>query len=116
MMSGDAMSLHAMLSELNGMGPSRPGIRPGTPLMLPSRPPTNPPLACALHPAPLTTTEEHAREADLAICLGTSLQITPACNLPLKVRGACHLLPPVAFTATLPFKMHLPSKESEPAT
>jgi mono-ADP-ribosyltransferase sirtuin 6 len=28
--------------------------------------------------------EEHAQEADLAICLGTSLQIVPACNLPLK--------------------------------
>jgi mono-ADP-ribosyltransferase sirtuin 6 len=27
--------------------------------------------------------EQHAREADLALCLGTSLQITPACNLPL---------------------------------
>lgn len=32
----------------------------------------------------LETSEKHAREADLAICLGTSLQITPACNLPLK--------------------------------
>lgn len=32
----------------------------------------------------LQTSEQHALEADLAICLGTSLQITPACNLPLK--------------------------------
>lgn len=32
----------------------------------------------------LEASEKHAREADLAICLGTSLQITPACNLPLK--------------------------------
>lgn len=32
----------------------------------------------------LAMSEKHAREADLAICLGTSLQITPACNLPLK--------------------------------
>lgn len=27
--------------------------------------------------------ERHARGADLSLCLGTSLQITPACNLPL---------------------------------
>ena len=32
----------------------------------------------------LQESERHARDADLAICLGTSLQITPACNLPLK--------------------------------
>ncbi|KAL4445407.1 hypothetical protein ABPG77_011232 [Micractinium sp. CCAP 211/92] len=32
----------------------------------------------------LELSEQHAKEADLAICLGTSLQITPACNLPLK--------------------------------
>jgi mono-ADP-ribosyltransferase sirtuin 6 len=32
----------------------------------------------------LHTAEQHAKEADLAICLGTSLQITPACNLPLR--------------------------------
>ncbi|PSC69749.1 NAD-dependent deacetylase SRT1 [Micractinium conductrix] len=32
----------------------------------------------------LAETEAHAKEADLALCLGTSLQITPACNLPLK--------------------------------
>ena len=31
---------------------------------------------CVLHLSPLLA-EEHAREADLAICLGTSLQITP---------------------------------------
>ena len=32
----------------------------------------------------LELSEQHARDANLAICLGTSLQITPACNLPLK--------------------------------
>ena len=32
----------------------------------------------------LLQAELHSREADLAICLGTSLQITPACNIPLK--------------------------------
>uniref|UniRef100_A0A2P2J6E2 NAD-dependent protein deacetylase SRT1 n=2 Tax=Rhizophora mucronata TaxID=61149 RepID=A0A2P2J6E2_RHIMU len=32
--------------------------------------------------------EKHCRMADLVLCLGTSLQITPACNLPLKcLRG-----------------------------
>ncbi|GAB4818266.1 hypothetical protein N2152v2_005312 [Parachlorella kessleri] len=31
----------------------------------------------------LEAAKRHAGEADLAICLGTSLQITPACNLPL---------------------------------
>jgi mono-ADP-ribosyltransferase sirtuin 6 len=33
----------------------------------------------------LRASEEHTRQADLAICIGTSLQITPACNIPLKV-------------------------------
>ncbi|CAN8252941.1 unnamed protein product [Cochlearia groenlandica] len=28
--------------------------------------------------------EKHCKMADLVLCLGTSLQITPACNLPLK--------------------------------
>lgn len=32
----------------------------------------------------LQKTEQHAEKADVALCLGTSLQITPACNLPLK--------------------------------
>ena len=32
----------------------------------------------------LKASEQAAAEADLAICLGTSLQITPACNIPLK--------------------------------
>ena len=40
-------------------------------------------IILSTHPSSATA-EEHAREADLAICLGTSLQITPACNLPLK--------------------------------
>ncbi|CAK7324497.1 unnamed protein product [Dovyalis caffra] len=32
--------------------------------------------------------EKHCRMADVVLCLGTSLQITPACNLPLKcLRG-----------------------------
>ncbi|XP_031280088.1 NAD-dependent protein deacetylase SRT1-like [Pistacia vera] len=32
--------------------------------------------------------ERHCRNADVVLCLGTSLQITPACNLPLKcLRG-----------------------------
>lgn len=31
---------------------------------------------------------KHCKKADLVLCLGTSLQITPACNLPLKcIRG-----------------------------
>ncbi len=32
----------------------------------------------------LEASEKAAAEADLAICLGTSLQITPACDIPLK--------------------------------
>lgn len=32
----------------------------------------------------LDVSEQAAAEADLAICLGTSLQITPACDIPLK--------------------------------
>ena len=32
----------------------------------------------------LKASEQAASNADLAICLGTSLQITPACNLPLR--------------------------------
>ncbi|XP_019447065.1 PREDICTED: NAD-dependent protein deacetylase SRT1 [Lupinus angustifolius] len=32
--------------------------------------------------------EKHCKQADIVLCLGTSLQITPACNLPLKaLRG-----------------------------
>lgn len=36
----------------------------------------------------LLATEEAARCADVAMCLGTSLQITPACNLPLLTSSA----------------------------
>ena len=36
----------------------------------------------------LEASEKAAAEADLAICLGTSLQITPACNIPLKTLKA----------------------------
>lgn len=36
----------------------------------------------------LTASEKAAADADLAICLGTSLQITPACNIPLKTTKA----------------------------
>ncbi|EIE25513.1 SIR2-family protein HDAC1 [Coccomyxa subellipsoidea C-169] len=36
----------------------------------------------------LTASEDAVSAADLAICLGTSLQITPACNLPLRTPKA----------------------------
>ncbi len=36
----------------------------------------------------LIASENAASAADLAICLGTSLQITPACNLPLRTPKA----------------------------
>ncbi|KAF8062076.1 SRT1 [Scenedesmus sp. PABB004] len=38
----------------------------------------------ALPPAELKATQEHASAANLALCLGTSLQIIPAANLPLR--------------------------------
>ncbi|XP_048498419.1 NAD-dependent protein deacetylase SRT1 isoform X1 [Beta vulgaris subsp. vulgaris] len=42
----------------------------------------------ALPQKEMDAAEKHCRMADLVLCLGTSLQITPACNLPLKcLRG-----------------------------
>ncbi|XP_038900035.1 NAD-dependent protein deacetylase SRT1 [Benincasa hispida] len=42
----------------------------------------------ALPPKEMNPAERHCRMADIVLCLGTSLQITPACNLPLKsLRG-----------------------------
>ncbi|XP_012464245.1 NAD-dependent protein deacetylase SRT1 isoform X1 [Gossypium raimondii] len=42
----------------------------------------------ALPPKEMNLAEKHCRMGDLVLCLGTSLQITPACNLPLKsLRG-----------------------------
>ncbi|GMP66530.1 hypothetical protein CsSME_00026853 [Camellia sinensis var. sinensis] len=41
-----------------------------------------------LPPTEMNAAEKHCRMADIVLCLGTSLQITPACNLPLKsLRG-----------------------------
>ncbi|XP_062184480.1 NAD-dependent protein deacetylase SRT1 isoform X1 [Phragmites australis] len=37
----------------------------------------------ALPPDEMNSAKEHCRTADLVLCLGTSLQITPACNMPL---------------------------------
>ncbi|KAK9077410.1 hypothetical protein SSX86_005747 [Deinandra increscens subsp. villosa] len=37
-----------------------------------------------LPPKEMNAAEKHCRAADIVLCLGTSLQITPACNLPLK--------------------------------
>ncbi|CAA7409643.1 unnamed protein product [Spirodela intermedia] len=42
----------------------------------------------ALPPKEMNAAEKHCKIADVVLCLGTSLQITPACNLPLKsIRG-----------------------------
>ncbi|KAI4306222.1 hypothetical protein L6164_029515 [Bauhinia variegata] len=42
----------------------------------------------ALPPKEMDPAEKHCKMADIVLCLGTSLQITPACNLPLKaLRG-----------------------------
>ncbi|XP_030478610.2 NAD-dependent protein deacetylase SRT1 isoform X1 [Cannabis sativa] len=42
----------------------------------------------ALPTKEMNLSEKHCRMADVVLCLGTSLQITPACNLPLKsLRG-----------------------------
>lgn len=38
----------------------------------------------ALPPKEMDPAEKHCKMADVVLCLGTSLQITPACNLPLK--------------------------------
>ncbi|KAL8469700.1 hypothetical protein ACS0TY_032514 [Phlomoides rotata] len=38
----------------------------------------------ALPPREMDPAEKHCKMADVVLCLGTSLQITPACNLPLK--------------------------------
>ncbi|XP_068638263.1 NAD-dependent protein deacetylase SRT1-like [Aristolochia californica] len=38
----------------------------------------------ALPPKEMNPAEKHCKMADLILCLGTSLQITPACNLPLR--------------------------------
>ena len=54
----------------------------------------------ALPASELLEAEQQAGKADLAICLGTSLQITPACNIPVKTAKAgpfaylriCHFL------------------------
>lgn len=49
----------------------------------------------------LQTSEQCARDADLAICLGTSLQITPACNLPLKTIRAYKNKPTRRYTVCI---------------
>ncbi|KMZ61493.1 NAD-dependent deacetylase 1 [Zostera marina] len=42
----------------------------------------------ALPPKEMNIAEKQCKMADVVLCLGTSLQITPACNLPLKaIRG-----------------------------
>ncbi|XP_031274522.1 NAD-dependent protein deacetylase SRT1-like isoform X2 [Pistacia vera] len=42
----------------------------------------------ALPTSEMSPAEQHCRMADVVLCLGTSLQIIPACNLPLKtLRG-----------------------------
>ncbi|KHN31669.1 NAD-dependent deacetylase sirtuin-6 [Glycine soja] len=42
----------------------------------------------ALPTKEMNPAEKHCKQADIVLCLGTSLQITPACNLPLKaLRG-----------------------------
>lgn len=47
----------------------------------------------ALPPKEMDPAEKHCKMADIVLCLGTSLQITPACNLPLKtLRGGGKLV------------------------
>ncbi|KAK2967289.1 hypothetical protein RJ640_004855 [Escallonia rubra] len=51
-------------------------------------PPVPRPMQDALPSKEMNPAERHCKMADVVLCLGTSLQITPACNLPLKcLRG-----------------------------
>ncbi|CAM6084960.1 unnamed protein product [Calypogeia fissa] len=54
----------------------------------------------ALPPSELKLAEKHSKQADLTLCLGTSLQITPACNLPMKTVRAGGKLVIVNLQAT----------------
>ncbi|KAL6199734.1 hypothetical protein ACLB2K_029517 [Fragaria x ananassa] len=47
----------------------------------------------ALPSKEMNPAEKHCRMADVVLCLGTSLQITPACNLPLRsLRGGGNIV------------------------
>ena len=54
----------------------------------------------------LSESERQSSQADLAICLGTSLQITPACNIPLRTVKAGRSSPEA-------FQRHLSSHDDE---
>ncbi len=58
----------------------------------------------------LVASEEAASAAALAICLGTSLQITPACDLPLRTPKAGELLRAVAMGT----RLQLPARTIKP--